>query len=96
MTYYYICAIIFHPVAAEKMFVNKSVFDLVAHDMYSFQNEYGDRCHVFIYGDFNARVGERADYVENESLIYFDIMPDGYVEDNDLSRPRGGCRSVFM
>ena len=40
----------------------------------------------FIAGDFNARVGNRSDFVETEFLHKLEILPDEYVEDTFLSK----------
>ena len=78
--------------SGREFLVNRNVFDLIADDMYFYQSQYNNACTFLIAGDFNARVGERADYVENESLLNFELLPDDYVEDNGL--PRISCDKV--
>ena len=53
--------------------------------MLSFESTYGD-CNFLLLGDFNSRVGERFDFVEDESLFDLDILPDDYLQDIHLQR----------
>jgi hypothetical protein len=64
----------------------QNIFDSLTEDIISFENEYNNQCHFLITGDFNARIGERADFVENEILLDLDVLPDEYEPDLCINR----------
>ena len=41
--------------SARKMFVTKNVFDIIADDMFHYQNEFINNCDFLVTGEFNAR-----------------------------------------
>ena len=68
------------------MCADQSVFDIIANDILSFENQFEYKCEFIVAGDFNCRVAERPDYVENENEFINDLLPDGYVSDDILPR----------
>ena len=68
------------------MFADQSVFDIIANDILSFENLFENKCEFIVAVDFNCRVAERPDYVENENEFINDLLPDGYVSDDILPR----------
>ena len=71
--------------SSREAFLDDNIFDLILDDMVFFEDKYG-QCIFFIAGDFNARVGNRSDFVENEFLHKLEMLPDDYVEGTFLSR----------
>ena len=59
---------------------------MITDDMLYFENMYQNNCHFVVLGDFNARVAERPDFVENEYLYRFAMMPDDYIQDEYMYR----------
>jgi hypothetical protein len=57
---------------SREFILKQSIFDIISDDMNHFENVHDDKCHFLIAADFNARVGEKPDYVENEFLINVD------------------------
>ena len=45
-----------------------------------------NKCIFLLAGDWNARVGNRLDFVENESLFNLDMLPNDYIEDTYIPR----------
>ena len=68
------------------MFADQSVFDIIANDILSFENLFENKCEFIVAVDCNCRVAERPDYVENVNEFINDLLPDGYVSDDILSR----------
>ena len=66
-------------------FLDDNIFDLIVDDMVFFEDKYG-QCMFFVAGDFTARIGNQADFVENEFLHKLEMLPDDYVEDIVLNR----------
>ena len=54
--------------------------------MIKFESMYGNDLHFIVTWDLNARVGGKADYVENENSFVSNILPDGYAFDVELPR----------
>jgi hypothetical protein len=55
------------PTGSSREFIlEQSIFDIISDDMFHFENVHDGKCHFLIATDFNARVGEKPDYVENE------------------------------
>ena len=71
--------------SSREAFVNDSIFDMILDDMFAFEDKYG-QCNFLVTGDFNARTGNRFDFVEDEFLHKLDMLPDDYVEDVFLNR----------
>ena len=70
---------------SREAFSNDNIFDVILDDMLLFEDKYG-QCNFLVTGDFNARVGSKPDFVENEFLYRLDMLPDDYVEDIFLCR----------
>ena len=68
--------------------IENSVFESILDDMLNFNELYEKSCEFFICGDFNARTGERPDFVLNDNInsCLEDILPDDYVQDEYLPR----------
>ena len=45
-----------------------------------------DKCNFACLGDFNARVGNRNDFVTDDNIKYINFLPDDYVTDTELPR----------
>ena len=71
--------------SSREAFSNDNIFDMILDDMLLFEDKYG-QCNFLVTGDFNARCGNRPDFVEDEFLHKLDMLPDDYVEDVFLSR----------
>jgi len=54
--------------------------------MFNFQRNFNNNCEFIVCGDFNSRIGSKPDYVENDDLQRFDLLPDDYVVDIILPR----------
>ena len=39
-----------------------------------FENQFNNKCHFLLAEDYNARVGKKPDYVENESLLDLNLL----------------------
>ena len=64
--------------SSREAFVNDSILDMILDDMFAFEDKYG-QCNFLVTGDFNARTGNRFDFVEDEFLHKLDMLPDDYV-----------------
>ena len=72
--------------SSREMFVNESIFDLFLNNMIQFQCNFNNNCEFIVCGDFNSRIGNKPDYVENDGLHRFNLLPDDYVVDIILPR----------
>ena len=72
--------------SSREVFVQNNIFDIIADDMYYFENKFNNNCNFIVTGDMNSRVGTRADFVENEYLFHLNLLPDDYIEDVYLKR----------
>ena len=61
-------------------------FDSLCEDILYFENLTNNKCNFLLAGDWNARVGNRLDFVENESLFNLDMLPNDYIEDTYIPR----------
>ena len=66
--------------------IDRNIFDNLCEDILYFENLTKNKCNFLLTGDWNARVGQRYDFVENESLFNLDILPSDYIEDTYLPR----------
>jgi hypothetical protein len=72
--------------SSRESLVIQNIFDSLTDDVICFENQYDNQCHFMLMGDFNARIGEREDFVENEILLNLDILPEEYEPDLYLNR----------
>ncbi|XP_053395382.1 uncharacterized protein LOC123523921 isoform X1 [Mercenaria mercenaria] len=71
-----------------EIFVDSNIYEMIADDMMYFENLYEHKCEFIISGDFNARVGEMADFVTNDNthLSLHNLLPEDCVQDKFLPR----------
>ena len=84
----FICLCYNIPVGSSReALATQNIFNSLSDDILHIENDNGN-CNFLLTGDFNSRVGERPDYVENESLFrsQSDLLPDDYVQDTYLKR----------
>ena len=61
--------------------VNVDLFDVLQ----NYINDFSEECSVFLCGDFNARVGNKCDYIVNDRLIQ-DLNEIEYHPDLSINR----------
>ena len=83
--YFYVYAITFHQAAVEKLLL-MPIFFIVYWTIWLNLKLSIKHAIFLIADDFNARVGNRLDFVVNEFLHNVDMLPDVYVEDILLDR----------
>lgn len=54
--------------------------------MQHFENLYESGCNLMVVGDFHARVTERPDIIEHETVFIDHLLPEGYIQDDVLYR----------
>ena len=65
---------------------NIDIYDRIADHMVHIQNITNNHCVFLICGDFNARISNYADYVEDDSAEHIHVLPDDYLVDTPLGR----------
>ena len=55
------------------------MIDYILNDMIQFQLNFDNKCEFIVCGDSNSRISSKRDYVENDDLQRFDLLPDDYV-----------------
>ncbi|MCG8047974.1 MAG: reverse transcriptase family protein, partial [Candidatus Thiodiazotropha endolucinida] len=63
-----------------------NIFDRILQNIAMFEQQNRNNCQFLICGDFNARIANLADYVEDDSVNHVDVLPDDYIEDVPMSR----------
>ena len=72
--------------SSREVYDDKSIFDSILEDMIYFDELSENGCNAFVWGDFNARTATRTDYVDNDSVLIADLLPDDYIIDQSLPR----------
>lgn len=72
--------------SSRNAFVDFNVYDTLLDNIIYIKNLTDDKCNFVCLGDFNARVGNRNDFVSDDNSKYINILPDDYVIDTELHR----------
>lgn len=84
----YLCLCYNTPIGSsrEAMDDGISIFDRILQYIVHVESSSRNKCQFLICGDFNARVANLSDYVENDSASHVSVLPDDYVEDVPMAR----------
>ena len=84
----YLCLCYNTPIGSsrEAMDDGISIFDQILQCVVHVESSSRSKCQFLICGDFNARVANLSDYVENDFASHVSVLPDDYVEDIPMAR----------
>ena len=65
-----------------------NVYNLIMQDMIYIENKYNNNCNFVLAGDWNSRIGNALDFVQNDqdTLLDLNLLPGDYITDDYLQR----------
>ena len=66
--------------------VDFNIYDILLDNLIYIKKLTNDKCNFLCLGDFNARVGNRSDFVSEENVKHMPFLPEDYITDTELPR----------